>query len=125
MQIIEKTLGQIINGLARDIPERTSVEYTTRSYRSTWREFDSDTDKVAKGLISLGVKKGDKVAIWATNIPEWLLTLFGAAKSGAILVTVNTNYKIFELEYLLTQSDTKELVMMGGFTDSNYVDIVN
>ena len=75
--------------------------------------------------MSLGVKKGDKVAIWATNIPEWLLTLFGAAKCGAILVTVNTNYKIFELEYLLTQSDTKVLVMMGGFKDSNYVDIVN
>ena len=125
MQIIEKTLGQIINGLARDIPERTAVEYTTRDYRRTWREFDEDTDKVAKGLISLGVKKGDKVAIWATNIPEWLLTLFGAAKCGAILVTVNTNYKIFELEYLLTQSDTKVLVMMGGFKDSNYVEIVN
>ncbi|HIS58176.1 MAG TPA: AMP-binding protein [Candidatus Limadaptatus stercoravium] len=125
MQTIEKTLGQIINGLARDIPERTAIEYTTRKYTRTWRELDEDTDKVAKGLISLGVKKGDKVAIWATNIPEWLLTLFGAAKCGAILVTVNTNYKIFELEYLLTQSDTKVLVMMGGFKDSNYVDIVN
>ena len=90
MQIIEKTLGQIINGLARDIPERTAVEYTTRNYHRTWKEFDADTDKVAKGLISIGVKKGDKVAIWATNIPEWLLTLFGAAKCGAILVTVNT-----------------------------------
>ena len=125
MQTIEKTLGQIINGLARDIPDRTAVEYTTRNYRRTWRELDEDTDKVAKGLIALGVKKGDKVAIWATNIPEWLLILFGAAKCGAILVTVNTNYKIFELEYLLTQSDTKVLVMMGGFKDSNYVSIVN
>ena len=90
MQTIEKTLGQIINGLARDIPERTAIEYTTRKYTRTWRELDEDTDKC-----------------------------------GAILVTVNTNYKIFELEYLLTQSDTKVLVMMGGFKDSNYVDIVN
>ena len=125
MQTSEKTLGQIINGLACDMPHAIAVEYTTRNYKRTWREFDEDTDKVAKGLMSLGVKKGDKVAIWATNIPEWLLTLFGAAKCGAILVTVNTNYKIFELEYLLTQSDTKVLVMMGGFKDSNYVDIVN
>ena len=125
MQTSEKTLGQIINGLAKDMPDATAVEYTTREYRRTWREFDEDTDKVAKGLMALGVEKGDKVAIWATNIPEWLLTLFGAAKCGAVLVTVNTNYKIFELEYLLTQSDTKVLVMMGGFKDSNYVDIVN
>ena len=125
MQTSEQTLGQIINGLACDMPDAIAVEYTTRNYKRTWREFDEDTDKVAKGLMSLGVKKGDKVAIWATNIPEWLLTLFGAAKCGAILVTVNTNYKIFELEYLLTQSDTKVLVMMGGFKDSNYVDIVN
>ena len=125
MQTIEKTLGQIINELARDIPDKTAIKYTTRDYCRTWREFDEETDKVAKGLMSLGVQKGDKVAIWATNIPEWLLTLFGAAKCGAILVTVNTNYKVFELEYLLTQSDTKVLVMMGGFKDSNYVDIVN
>ena len=125
MQTIEKTLGQIINELARDIPDKIAVKYTTRDYCRTWREFDEETDKVAKGLMSLGVQKGDKVAIWATNIPEWLLTLFGAAKCGAILVTVNTNYKVFELEYLLTQSDTKVLVMMGGFKDSNYVDIVN
>lgn len=125
MQIIEKTVGQVINGLAREIPDNIAVKYTTRDYCRTWREFDEETDKVAKGLMSLGVQKGDKVAIWATNIPEWLLTLFGAAKCGAILVTVNTNYKVFELEYLLTQSDTKVLVMMGGFKDSNYVDIVN
>lgn len=125
MQTIEKTLGQVINGLAHDIPDNTAVKYTTRDYCRTWREFDEETDKVAKGLMALGVQKGDKVAIWATNIPEWLLTLFGAAKCGAILVTVNTNYKIFELEYLLGQSDTKVLVMMGGFKDSNYVEIVN
>ncbi len=125
MQIIEKTLGEVINGLARDIPDNIAVKYTTHDYKRTWKEFDEETDKVAKGLMSLGVEKGDKVAIWATNVPEWLLTLFGAAKCGAILVTVNTNYKVFELEYLLTQSDTKVLVMTGGFKDSNYVDIVN
>lgn len=87
MQTIEKTLGQIINGLAHDIPDRTAVEYTTRKYKRTWEEFDRDTDLVARGFMSLGVQKGDKVAIWATNIPEWLLTCFGAAKCGAILVT--------------------------------------
>lgn len=125
MEMIQKTLGDVIRGLAKDYPDRQAIKYTTRDFERTWRELDEETDKVAKGLMALGVKKGDKVAIWATNIPEWLLTLFGAAKCGAILVTVNTNYKVFELEYLLTQSDTKVLVMMGGFKDANYVDIID
>lgn len=125
MQMIDKTLGDVIRGLAIDMPQGEAVKYTTRDYRRTWKEFDEETDKVAKAFMALGIKKGDHVAIWATNIPEWILTLFGAAKCGAILVTVNTNYKVFELEYLLTQSDTKLMVMMGGFKDCNYVDIVN
>lgn len=124
MEMIEKTLGDVIRDLAKKYPDKQAIKYTTNPYERTWREFDEETDKVAKGLMAIGVKKGDKVAIWANNIPEWLLTLFGAAKCGAVLVTVNTNYKVFELEYLLTQSDTKVLVMMGGFKDANYVDIV-
>ncbi len=125
MEMIEKTLGQIINGLAQQYPDREAVKYHTRDYCRTWKQFDEETDKVAKAFMSLGVKKGDHVAIWATNIPEWLLTLFGAAKCGAVLVTVNTNYKVFEVEYLLTQADVKLLVMEKGFKDCNYVDIVN
>ena len=68
---------------------------------------------MAKGLLNLGIRKDDKVAIWATNVPEWYEILFASAKIGAILVTVNTNYKEFELEYLLKQSDTKMLVMIA------------
>ncbi len=125
MEFINKTLGQVLNDLGREMPYREAVKYSTRDYRRTWKEFDEETDRVAKAFMALGVEKGDKVAIWATNIPEWLLTLFGSAKCGAVLVTVNTNYKIFELEYLLSQSDTKVLVMMGGFKGNDYVGIVN
>lgn len=124
MEFIENTLGEIIDQLAIDYPNKTAIKYTTRDYCKTWQEFASDADKIAKGLMALGIGKGDKVAIWATNIPEWILTLFASAKIGAVLVTVNTNYKVFELEYLLRQSDTKALVMMGGFKDANYVNIV-
>lgn len=124
MEMIEKTLGQVIKDLAKKYPDNTAVKYATRDYCRTWKEFDEETDKVAKAFMALGIKKGDKVAIWATNIPEWLLTLFGAAKCGAVLVTVNTNYKVFELEYLLSQSDTKLLVMQGIYRDTNYVNIV-
>ena len=125
MKIINDTLGGILHGLAKTMPDRVAVKYSTRDYCRTWKEFDEETDRVAKAFMALGIEKGDKVAIWATNIPEWLLTLFGSAKCGAILVTVNTNYKVFELEYLLSQSDTKMLVMMGGFKGNDYVGTVN
>ena len=119
MELIDKTIGQLLKDVASELPNNIGLEYNTREYSLTWKELDELTDKVAKGFMSLGVQKGDKVAIWATNIPEWFLTLYATAKIGAVLVTVNTNYKIFELEYLLSQSDTKVLVCMQGFKDSN------
>lgn len=125
MEFIKDTLGEIIEKLAKNYPDSLAAKFPNANYERTWAEFDAEIDEIAKGFMALGIKKDDKVAIWASNTPEWILTLFAAAKIGAILVTVNTNYKIFELEYLLTQSDTKALVMMKGFKDSNYVEIVN
>ena len=81
-------------------------------------------DNFAKTLIALGVKKGDKVAIWATNMPHWYITFWATVKIGAILVTVNTAYKIHEAEYLLRQSDTHTIVMIDGYKDSNYAQII-
>lgn len=124
MELIDKTIGQLLKDVANELPNNIGLEYNTREYSLTWKELDELTDKIAKGFMSLGVQKGDKVAIWATNIPEWFLTLYSTAKIGAVLVTVNTNYKIFELEYLLSQSDTKVLVCMQGFKDSNYIEII-
>lgn len=124
MEYIEKTLGKIIQDLAEERPDGLAFDFADRSYRRTWKEFDEETTLIAKGFMALGVEKGDKISMWATNTPEWVLTLFASAKIGAILVTVNTNYKVFELEYLLNQSDTKILVMMDRFKDSDYVGIV-
>ena len=81
-------------------------------------------DTFARALISLGVKRGDHVAIWATNVPQWYTTFWATVKIGAVLVTVNTAYKIYEAEYLLRQSDTHTLVMTDGFKDSDYVAII-
>jgi fatty-acyl-CoA synthase len=106
-------------------PDKQAVKYTVMPYERTWSELDRETDKVAKGLLALGLKKGDHLAIWATNVPEWVITLFATAKIGVILVTVNTNYKIFEMEYLLRQSDSKALILIDGFKDSSYVGIIN
>ena len=118
------TVGRQLELVARRFPDREAVVYTDRPYRRTWKEFNDECDRIAKGFLAHGVKKGDKIAIWATNIPEWLLTLFAACKIGAVLVTVNTAYKVFELEYLLKQSDTKILVMMDEYKGTSYVEIV-
>ncbi len=118
------TVGRQLELVAERFPDREAVVYTDRPYRRTWREFNDECDRVAKGFLAHGVKKGDKIAIWATNIPEWLITLFAASKIGAVLVTVNTAYKVFELEYLLKQSDTKLLVMMDEYKGTSYVEIV-
>ncbi len=119
------TVGDLLEDVAKRFPDRNAITYTDRDYKRSWKEFNEEVNRTAKGFIKIGVKKGDHVAIWATNTPEWLITMFATAKIGAVLVTVNTNYKVFELEYLLRQSDSKVLVMNSGFKDANYVNIIN
>ena len=125
MEMIEKTLGNMLDDLAANYPNSVAIKYTTREYQKTWSELNERCNAVAKGLLALGIEKDDKVAIWATNVPEWYEILFGSAKVGAVLVTVNTNYKEFELEYLLKQSDTKMLVMIDGVKNNSYVDTID
>lgn len=121
-ELMSITVGGLLEQVANNFPDREAVKYTDRDYCRTWREFDEEVNRVARGLMAHGIKKGDKVAIWAANTPEWMLTLFAACKVGAVLVTVNTAYKVFEVEYLLRQSDTKLLVMMDAFKGNSYVD---
>ncbi len=123
--LMKITVGKLLEQVAMRHPDDEAIKYIDRDYRRTWKEFNDECERVARGLMAIGVKKGDHVAIWATNVPEWLITLFATAKIGAVLVTVNTNYKVFELEYLLRQSDSKVLVMIDGFKDADYVNIVN
>lgn len=118
------TIGDLLDQIAEQYPDHDAVLYTDRPFRKTYSEFRDLCNVVAKGFMAMGIKKGDHVAIWATNYPEWILAQFATAKIGAVLVTVNTNYKIFELEYLLRQSDSTTLILIEGFKDCNYVEIV-
>ncbi|MDE1376907.1 AMP-binding protein, partial [Bacillus licheniformis] len=79
----------------------------------------------AKGLLALGIQKGEHVAIWASNIPEWILLQFATARIGAVLVTVNTSYQARELEYLLEHSDSTTLFLMDGYKGTSYIDMVD
>ncbi|MBR4720337.1 MAG: AMP-binding protein [Clostridia bacterium] len=123
--LIEKTFSQVLDSMAEIFPDQLAFKYTTLDYTRTYSEFRDEVDEFCRSLIALGVKKGTHIAIWATNVPEWYITFWAAVKIGAVLVTVNTAYKIHELEYLLKQSDTHTLVMIKGWRDSKYNEIVS
>jgi len=117
----ELTLGQILDQTVQRYPDGEVLVYVDRDFRLTYREFSLLVDEVAKGLMALGIKRGEKVAIWATNIPFWVTLQFATAKIGAVLLTVNTNYKQAELDYLLKQSETENIFIIDGFQDTDYV----
>ena len=118
----EKTLGQILDDTVARFPDRDAVVYADRNYRKTWREFAEVVDDFARGLMALGVQKGEKVAVWATNVPYWVALQFATAKIGAILLTVNTNYREHELRYLLQQSECENIFLIDSLRDHDYVD---
>ncbi len=122
--LIDLTFPQVLDRMVEEFPDQYAFRYTTLDYTRTYSEFRDDVDTFARALIAMGVKRGDHVAIWATNVPQWYITFWATTKIGAVLVTVNTAYKIHEAEYLLRQSDTHTLVMIDGFKDSNYVEIM-
>jgi len=118
--VLDLTFSEVLDEMAERYPDQLAFKYTTLDYVRTYSEFREDVDKIAAALISLGVQPGHHVAIWATNVPQWFLTFWATVKIGAVLVTVNTAYKIHEAEYLLRQSDTHTLVMIDSCKDSDY-----
>lgn len=116
------TLGQLLEDTTAKTPDTEAVVYVDRDFRLTYREFNELTDVVAKGLMALGVKKGEKVAVWANNVPYWVALQFATAKIGAILLTVNTHYRSHEFKYLLEHSETENLFLIGQYRDHDYLE---
>ena len=123
-QLQSLTLGQILDRTVAAHGDRDALVYVDRDFRLTYGEFAEVVDKLARGLMALGVQKGEKVAVWATNIPYWVALQFATAKIGAVLLTVNTNYKSAEVAYLLEQSDTETLFIIDGYQDTDYLKTV-
>ncbi|MBR1789785.1 MAG: AMP-binding protein [Bacteroidaceae bacterium] len=119
----ERTLGQWLEHWATVTPDREYIVYSDRDLRFTWSQFNQRVDNLAKGLMAIGVRRGSNVGIWATNVPDWLTFLYATAKIGAVLVTVNTNYKQAELEYLCLDSDMHTLCITDGTWECDYVDM--
>ena len=105
MLFTEDTIGEFFEKQVKKDPNHDFLIYSDRNLRFTYKEFDERVNLFSKGLISLGVSKGDHVGIWAKNVPDWITFLLATAKIGAILITVNTAYKSHELAYILKQSD--------------------
>lgn len=124
MQLLDYTLGSILEKWAYETPDKDFIVYPDRDLRFTYSQFNERVDQLAKGLLFIGIKLGDKVGIWAKNVPDWTTLMFATAKIGAILVTINTNYKLAELDYLLKNADINTLFMVDGYRDSDYVQMM-
>jgi len=125
MEYIEKTISGMLREKAKASPERDFIVYADRSLRFTYAEFDRRVDEMAKGFLAMGLKKGDHVGMWATNVPDWNTVMFACARLGLVFITVNTAYKLHELEYVLKQSDMACLCITDGWRDSDYVTMMN
>ena len=123
-RLIDATFSQVLDRMVEEFPDQYCFKYTTLDYTRTYSEFRDDVDTFARSLIALGVKAGTHVAVWASNVPQWYIAFWATVKLGAVLVTVNTAYKIHEVEYLLRQSDTHTLIMTEGSKDCNYGEII-
>ncbi|WP_214481937.1 AMP-binding protein [Bacillus sp. SM2101] len=119
-----QTIGDLLLEAVSKYPDQEAVVYSKLGKRLTYKQFYDETTNLAKALLGLGINKGDHIAVWATNVPEWLLLQFASARIGAILVTVNTSYQESELAYLLKQSDSTSLFCINGYKGTSYIDII-
>ncbi|XKG08675.1 AMP-binding protein [Sutcliffiella horikoshii] len=123
-ELVHKTIGNLLDETVSRYPDKEAVVYVETGLRYSYKEFQQICNQVAKGLMNLGIKKGDHMAVWASNKPEWLITQYASAKIGAVLVTVNTSYQSKELEYLLRQSESTTLLLMDNFKGVSYLDML-
>jgi fatty-acyl-CoA synthase len=114
------TMPEVLRETARRFPDHDALVFPALGLRLSYREFSEQVDLAARGLLALGIRHGEYVAIWATNVPEWVVLQFAAARVGAVLVNINPAYRPFELKYVLNQSDSVALFLVRQFKTSDY-----
>lgn len=122
--LLGHTLGAWFDRVASENSTGEALVSPKQNLRFTYKQLQHDVDLFARGLIKLGVSKGDRVGIWSTNCAEWVICQFALAKTGAILVNVNPAYRQEELKFVLKQSQMKVLICRPGFKNSEYLEIV-
>ena len=125
MGLLKKTVGNLLDETALKFSENEALVDISKGVRYSYREFLDAVNRLSKGLLRLGLKKGEHLALWGPNRWEWIITEFAAAKIGVVLISVDINYQLQQLEYLLKQSDSRSLVMTEGLKGSEYVEIVS
>ncbi|MFZ4581520.1 MAG: AMP-binding protein [Paludibacter sp.] len=125
MQLIDKTLGEWLENWANKTPQNDFIVYPDRQLRFSWSEFDARVNNIANGLLSIGVVKGSHVGIWAQNVPDWLSYFFACSKLGAVVITLNTNYKAHELAFVIEDSDMQTICLTEGVPGNDYINIIN
>ena len=123
--LLNLTIGAVLEKTAAMYPDREVLVVKQGDIRYGYAEFLEQVDRLARGLLALGVGKGHRVAIWASNRSQWVLTQFATARIGAILVNINPGYGTRELRYALEQSETQTLIMIRGFKHSNYLEMIS
>jgi fatty-acyl-CoA synthase len=114
------TIGEVLAQTAKRYPARDAIVFPKSDMRMDYMQFHEAVRQTAKGLLAMGIRPGEHIGVWATNLPEWLLLQYGAATAGIVLVTINPAYRPFELSYTITQSDIVALFMTDQFKTSDY-----
>jgi fatty-acyl-CoA synthase len=122
--LLELTIGDLLERTVNRYPERLAVASRHQSKRMTWEELSAAADGLARGLWSLGIRRGDRVGLWSTNCIEWIVMHMGCARAGAALVNVNPAYRSHELQYTLTRSRMKALFLWHKDKRADYEEIL-
>jgi len=122
--ILSSLLGDVLSRQAANYPEKDALIYPELGLRWSFQQLEELAQNCARGLAQLGITKGERVAIWSTNLPEWVVLFFALAKIGAAMVTVNTLLRKHEVEYLLGQSESCTLILSQGFRDVDYPEVI-
>jgi fatty-acyl-CoA synthase len=124
MKIVRKTIGRMLNEIAEKVPNREALIHTDVNVRYNYFLLLWEVDRAAKGLIKMGIEAGDRVALWAPNIPEWIVAQLALNKIGAIFVPVDPGAGLKDLQFLLEQSESKAVIMARGLEEDEYIDLI-
>jgi fatty-acyl-CoA synthase len=123
--LLYRTVDGVLKAAVDEVPERAALVVPFQSMRFTFAEFDREVERVARGMVACGLKPGERIGIWAPNCAEWLLTMFGAARAGLVLVNINPAYRSTELEFALRLVGCRALVFAPCFKTSDYADMLH
>jgi fatty-acyl-CoA synthase len=123
-ELLDQTIGDLFDRVASRFPGRDALVACHQAIRWSYAEYRAEIEKLATGLLALGIEPGDRVGIWAPNCYEWCLTQFATAKIGAIMVCFNPAYRDFELEFALNKSGCRAIVTAEQFKSSRYLELL-